>query len=236
MRNVTVPFVADTAWESLLQDPCIEARRQELESGSVLFDVARSADTLYFIHRGQVRLYQYAADGSERLIEIFGAGEWVGAEALAGRAAHGQRAVAVGAATVTEVPAARLVARLGQHPHVAVQLVRRLAEKVQQAREDAGQLVFDDCNGRLLKTLLRFSASAAATPVEDGVVLHITHQQLAQAVGVARETVSLALTQLRQRKLLRTGRNRLMFDPEVLERFASRGRQADNAVAAQEPQ
>jgi CRP-like cAMP-binding protein len=37
------------------------------------------------------------------------------------------------------------------------------------------------------------------------VILWMTHEQLAQAVGAARETVSLALTQLRQANVLRTG-------------------------------
>ena len=92
-----------------------------------------------------------------------------------------------------------------------------------QAREDAACLVFDDCNQRLIKTLLQFSRTAAATPHPEGVVLRITHQQLAQAVGAARETVSLALTQLRQQNLLRTGRNQLFFNPEVLEKFSRRG-------------
>lgn len=83
--------------------------------------------------------------------------------------------------------------------------------------------MFDDCNQRLIDTLVRFSRSAAATPQGDGgVVLRITHQQLAQAVGAARETISLALTQLRQRNLLRTGRNRLFFKPEALQQFCSR--------------
>jgi len=79
--------------------------------------------------------------------------------------------------------------------------------------------VFDDCNSRLLKALVRFSRSAAAMPHGDGVVLRITHEQLAQSIGVARETVSLALTQLRQQNLLRTGRNQLMFNPDSLRDF-----------------
>ena len=51
------------------------------------------------------------------------------------------------------------------------------------------------------------------------MALRCCHQQLAQAIGAARETVSLALTQLRQRNLLRTGRNRLSFIPGALEDF-----------------
>ena len=36
---------------------------------------------------------------------------------------------------------------------------------------------------------------------------------------LARETVSLALTQLRNKSLLRTGRNQLIYDPRALEAF-----------------
>jgi CRP-like cAMP-binding protein len=53
------------------------------------------------------------------------------------------------------------------------------------------------------------------------VVVHITHQQLAQKVGVARETVSLALAQLRRRNVLRTGRNQLFFRPQNLRQMNS---------------
>ena len=90
-------------------------------------------------------------------------------------------------------------------------------------------LIFQDCNNRLIQTLIRFSHSAAATPAGDEVVLRITHHQLAQAVGVARETVSLALTQLRHRNLLRTGRNQLTFNPEALRQFKNNcGKQVQN--------
>src|SRR5207249_1020316 len=113
----------------------------------------------------------------------------------------------------------KLLEVLKRHPEALVELNRQLATKVQSARDEAASLIYQDCNDRLIHTLVRFSESAAAAPHDDGVVLRITHQQLAQAVGVARETVSLALTQLRQRNLLRTGRNQLYFNPQALREF-----------------
>jgi CRP-like cAMP-binding protein len=121
---------------------------------------------------------------------------------------------------VSDIAVGSLYEALCRQPSLAVGLVKHLAARLQEARDDAARLVFDDCHQRLLKTLVRFSASAAASKHEDGVVLRITHQQLAQAVGVARETISLALTQLRQRNVLRTGRNRLTFNPQVISRLA----------------
>jgi CRP-like cAMP-binding protein len=207
----------------LLQDPALGARLVEATTGTVIADSGDPAVNVYFIHTGQVRVYQSGPENSARLLEILGPGDWFGVPALAGVDVYGARAVAVSAVTVSAVPADKWLTLLSQQPGVATQWVARLAGKLVQAREDAACLVFDDCNQRLIKTLLAFSRSAAATPHPEGVVLRITHQQLAQAVGAARETVSLALTQLRQQNLLRTGRNQLFFNPEVLEKFGRRG-------------
>jgi CRP/FNR family transcriptional regulator len=143
------------------------------------------------------------------------------------------RAVAAAASSITEVSAEKLQNALRQRPDALMELTRQLAEKLQAAREESTSLIFDDCNSRLIQTLLRFSKSAAAAPHESGgVVLRITHQQLAQAVGAARETVSLALTQLRERNLLRTGRNQLFFNPCALEEFRKNGRPVEHAGKA----
>jgi CRP/FNR family transcriptional regulator len=209
--------------DELLSDPSLEARQVEATTGTVLFEPTTPARHVFFVNSGQVRVYQPGPDNSARLLEILGPGDWFGVAALAGSETYGNRAVAVSSVVISEVPADKWLALLSREPAVATEWVGRLAGKLVAAREDAACLVFDDCNQRLIKTLLQFSRSAAATAHPEGVVLRITHQQLAQAVGAARETISLALTQLRQQKLLRTGRNQLFFNPEVLEKFSRRG-------------
>lgn len=198
----------------------VAGQQLNIVAGEPIYQADTPAEKVYFIQRGQVRIYQEGPDGSSRLLEILGPGDWCGAEALAHLPGYGTVAVAVGPVTVTEVAVDNLFTELSQQPRVAVELTRQLATKLHAAREDAARLVFDDCHNRLLKTLVRFSRSAAATPHTEGVVLRITHHQLAQAVGVARETISLALTQLRQRNLLRTGRNQLTFNPDALRKLS----------------
>ena len=203
----------------LLLNPMLSAKRMTVAAGKVLYDPTSEARALYFVHRGQIRTYRIDGNTNGRLLEILGPDDWCGEAALARQPQYGEQAVAVVASVVTEVPADRLLQVIAQQPKAAVEIVKQLAAKLAAARTDAAGLVFDDCNSRLLKTLVRFSRSSAATPHPEGVVLRITHQQLAQAVGVARETVSLALTQLRQQNLLRTGRNQLTFNPENLRTF-----------------
>jgi CRP-like cAMP-binding protein len=214
--------------DELLSQPSLEARQVEATTGTVLFEPSTPARHVYFVNSGQVRVYQPGPENSARLLEILGPGDWFGVAALAGSPTYGNRAVAVSSVVISEVPADKWLGLLSETPAVATEWVGRLAGKLVAAREDAACLVFDDCNQRLIKTLLQFSRSAAATAHPEGVVLRITHQQLAQAVGAARETISLALTQLRQQKLLRTGRNQLFFNPDVLEKFSRR----EGALAA----
>ena len=70
-------------------------------------------------------------------------------------------------------------------------------------------------------------------PVTQLPVLHFpfAHEQLAQAVGAARETISLALTHLREQNLLRTGRNQLFFNPDALQEFSEKAAASGRHVA-----
>lgn len=218
-------------------DASLGARPASVEAGAILYEPNDPAENVHFIHRGQVRLYQVGPDGSQRLVEILGAEEWFGIASLAKADKYGVRAVVVTTSVITQVNAQRLMESLTHRPQHLIELTQQLAGKVQAAHDDAACLIFEDCNERLLKTLIRFSDSAAATRQEDGVVLRITHNQLAQAVGVARETVSLALTQLRHKNILRTGRNQLFFSPEVLRKFVGRESNGNGKkVEQREPQ
>jgi CRP-like cAMP-binding protein len=222
-ERVEQPLGGASLMGDMLSEPALGARCLELADGSLIYEPGTPAQDLYYIQIGQVRIYQAGPDDSARLTEILGPGDWFGIEALTDAMLTSSRAVVVSSTVISALPIERLLPLLARQPGIALELIRQLAGKLQSAREDAGRLVFDDCNARLVKTLLSFSNSAAATPQENGaVMLHITHRQLAQAVGAARETVSLALTQLRQQNLLRTGRNRLLFNPETLRAFALR--------------
>jgi CRP-like cAMP-binding protein len=223
MQEVTSQKLSPFA--ELFNDPAVQARRANVAAGTVIYEPDDAAQHVHFIHRGQVRVYQVGPDGEQRLVEILGPNDWFGVAALAKAPKQGLKAVVVNAAVISEADADKIYEAVTRNPQAALELSKQLAAKVQAAHDEAANLIFQDCNDRLIQTLIRFSQSAAATPTEEGVVLRITHHQLAQAVGVARETVSLALTQLRHRNLLRTGRNQLSFNPEALKQFTCSAQQ-----------
>ena len=206
--------------------PAVGAEGIEVARGATVYTQGSQAEHVYYIHRGQVRLFQVSPCGEEaRLVEILGPGQWFGCASLSDKGTYVAQAVAATEATLSKVSAARFVEHVSTNPEAAQQVVRALANTVHSARNEAARLVFNDCNQRLLDAMLRFSESAAATHDGENTVLHLTHEQLAQSVGAARETISLALTELRHKNLVRTGRNRLIFNRDALRAFAANVRQ-----------
>lgn len=235
MQAIAAPRAgSDNLLSQLLRDASLQAHRIQVPAKAVVYQPDDAATNIHYIHQGQVRTYQVGPNASRRLVEILGADQWCGAAALARLEQYGEVAEAIVPTTLSIVPIERLFGLLSHQPQLAIELIRQLAEKLAAFREDAAGLVFEDCHHRLIRTLMHLSESPAASHTEDGVVVHITHQQLAQKVGVARETVSLALAQLRRQNLLRTGRNQLTFRPADL-RTNGNGNGRNHAVALAEP-
>ncbi len=208
----------------LLHEGELAATRLFFDVEAVVYSAEAPAEYVYLIDSGQVRILQHGPDNSTRLAAILDAGDWFGIDALVGNSQYGNRAIAYTPLTVWRIAGASLRHRIAKLPALECDLVLHLANRLEAAQEQAAQLVFDDCTQRLVKTLIQISRTSAAAPIqtgERGVSLRMTHQQLAQAVGAARETISLALNDLRRRNLLRTGRNRVSFDPQKLVEFAA---------------
>jgi CRP/FNR family transcriptional regulator len=216
MFNNHLVSAGESPLARLLSEPALGARRRLVSSGAVIHDAGAAADNIFLIQSGLVRQYQLSMDGSRRLNDISGPGNWLGIESVGGQTAYPTQAVAATETTVLVLPVRQLLAVLPQHPQVSLEIIRQLTERLATVTEEAGELAFDDCRRRLIKTLLKFGHSAAATATREGVMLRMTHEQLAQAVGAARETITLVLTQLRNENILTTGRNKLTFDPRAL--------------------
>src|SRR5437879_531416 len=140
----------------LFTHPAVGAEGIEVMRGEILYAQDAAAEHLYYIHRGQIRLYQISPTGEERLVEILGAGQWFGCAALTDVGMYVAQAVAASDAQLSKVSAKALMEHVASHPAAAVDLIRQLANTVRSAREEAARLQFQDCNQRLVNAMLRF--------------------------------------------------------------------------------
>jgi CRP/FNR family transcriptional regulator, cyclic AMP receptor protein len=192
------------------------SRLLSFSNGQTVYQPSDPATDLFLMESGEIRLFQTVADGRRSLLSILGAGELFGLSALGRLSVYGNLAVSVGDSQVRAVPADRLHDALLSHGGLAIHFVEILAHQLHDVWTEGSELFSEDCRLRLIRKLVGFANSPAAQPVPAGVELRMTHAQLAQAIGAARETVSICLMELRRENLVETRRNRVIYDPERL--------------------
>ena len=104
------------------------------------------------------------------------------------------------------------VRSLAREPRVADALIRELAER---AREFLGEIAggtFGTVRQRVVRHLVDLAVLDGADPsASDGLVVHASQQELAEATGTVREVVVRILRELRDDDLVQTSRGRILL-------------------------
>jgi CRP/FNR family transcriptional regulator len=110
---------------------------------------------------------------------------------------------------------------LVKNNQMAIQMLWFTMERLRKANEQIQDLTFLNARERILKILLRLS-NEHGTLLPSGemqINMKLTHQQIADMVGVVRETVSKILLELQEEGLIIVDQKRIMLkDPGSLER------------------
>ena len=164
----------------------------KVTKGQVIFKEGDAGDRLFVVISGKLKLGTYSNDGRENLLSILGPGDMFGELSLFD---PGPRtATAVVDSKLLALAHDQVIGLVKEHPQVALQLLRRLAQRLRKANEVLSDLVFADVPGRVAKAIIELS-ERFGTQKDNG--LHVNHdltqEELAQLVGASRETVNKAL-------------------------------------------
>ncbi len=188
------------------------ARRQ------TVFAEGESADRLYIINSGKVKISHRSPQGRQHLLAIMGAPEMFGELSVFD---DGPRTAS--ATTLTEVRAVSLDRDMLRgwmvdRPEVAEQLLRVLARRLRRTNNKLTDQICTDVPGRVAKQLLLL-AQQFGTREGDGLrVAHdLTQDEIAQLVGASREATNQALSTFADRGWIQSeSHNTLILDAESL--------------------
>jgi len=202
-----------------------EPEFRQVKPGETVWESAAGDGHLIVVKVGSVRVYE-TAEGSPRarLAHVVGAGHWVGVESIAGVRGN-TRVVAAEPTTVAIIAAKTVFERVASNPSLARELIRHLAEQNVELSNEITQMHAHDCTAQVALALLRLARCGGAADDEGTgrVTLRITQQDVADAVGIARETVNAMIQRLADSGAIQKQRGRISFDPQVLSRQAASG-------------
>jgi CRP/FNR family cyclic AMP-dependent transcriptional regulator len=188
---------------------------RSVKRGAVLTSPAGRARQLHLVLAGELRAYNVTSDGRELLLELIPAGGFDGILSITGRRGHFTAALVD--STIATMGMQHLECLTAAHPRVATNLIDMLVERIERREHHLNAMALHSPDQRLARQLL---ALADSSDHQSGnrVTLdrRITHQMLADMLGLRRETVTLHVAQLGRRGALQRRGRRIELNIEIV--------------------
>jgi CRP/FNR family transcriptional regulator len=194
--------------------------------GNVVWEEGDPADHLTLIVQGRVKIVKHAEAG-DVILEIFGAGEPVGAIAVYNEMPYPAAAVCLEPATLLLLPRGEYFDLLEREPRLARALIRNLTRIMlvltRKLEEMRGQRV----DVRIAQLFLSLAdRMGRETPEGVEIPLHLSRQEVAEMVGTTVETAIRILSRWGREGLLITEAKRFVIPSRDRLREAAGGGEA----------
>ncbi|MGI8925096.1 MAG: Crp/Fnr family transcriptional regulator [Tepidiformaceae bacterium] len=155
------------------------------QPGELIYAPGETGEALFILKAGRVWLYRIAPNGRKLVLATVGPGTAFGEMAFLGQSMTGSFAEAVDECTLCIMSRVDIEQIMLEHPKVAVRLMRLLSSKLREAEDRLEQMAFAPLTARLARLLLNLDRGSE--------VSGYSHQELAELLGISRETVSRAM-------------------------------------------
>lgn len=184
--------------------------RCSVRRGETLFEKGEASDRLYALVGGQLKLFSVGSDGRQISLGLVAPGELVGQVGVSDHAPRHASAMALAHSELAEVEGTDLELLLERLPALRLALSEASAEAARRLSERIEDAAFLSIEARVEKALVD-CARRFGERIEGGMLIHLRQQDLADVLGLSRESVSRVLLSRAERGELQLGRRRIVL-------------------------
>ena len=189
----------------------------------ILFFEGGSAQHLFALHSGLVKVVKSLENGKDRITAVLFPGELFGLEALTD-VSYPLTAVALRDCEICAAPREDFSTYLRTNPDIAIGMVRFLVGELERVRKQMTDMSFKDARMKLATFLL--SLITPDTPTSNGTVnltLPLSRMEISEVLELSPETISRTLSSFRREQLIvARGRHMVIQNHAGLESVAHR--------------
>jgi CRP-like cAMP-binding protein len=170
---------------------------REYQVGEFVFSQGDTADAVFYIQSGKVKLTVVSKRGKEAVVAILPEASFFGEGCLAGQPTRMATATAAQQATVVRVTKEAMVRLLHQEPGFAERFLAYLLSRNIRMEADLVDHLFNSSEKRLARLLLllaNFGQESKPIPV----VAKMSQETLAEMIGTTRSRVSFFMNRFRE--------------------------------------
>jgi CRP/FNR family transcriptional regulator len=208
----SVPLFANTN-PSVLAEISQQFHIHTYASDALLFLEGEEPAAFYIVAAGRVRLFKMSLEGREQTILMLRERDFFDVPPLLDHEPHPASAATLTDARLYIISSEQMRDLLRRYPQVAGNLLPYMAHKLRELATLASDLAFTDVSTRLARLLLLY-AKEEGEPTPHGIDLAwgLSHRQIAQIIGTAREVVTRSLHHFEQAGILHRDHDHLVID------------------------
>jgi CRP/FNR family transcriptional regulator len=199
-------------------DLCAE---REFPRDAAIFREGDAAEALFIVRTGLVKLTSLSERGTESILHILRPGDVFG-ELIVNEEKRPFTAVAVTDVTVAILKRKDLLDLLSSHPSFSRNFTKMLSTRLVRVEKEFAGLLHAWAYHRLARELLHLSEDLGVeTPAGTLIPLHLTHEELSNLIGTARETVTIQLHKFEEMGMIRRKGRRIIVNRPRLAEYLS---------------
>jgi CRP/FNR family cyclic AMP-dependent transcriptional regulator len=169
----------------------------ELSRNKNIFVAGDSAENVYFIHQGMVKLSVTSGEGKTAVMTILGAGDFTGVWCLAGHRRRTATAMTMSPTTLYAIPKEQMMRLLRADPDFSNYFISFLLKRNIRFGRQVVNLLFDSTEKKLIRALL-FLAQFGVESGDDVSLFRVPQELLGEMIGTSRTHVNTFMTKLKR--------------------------------------
>jgi CRP/FNR family transcriptional regulator, cyclic AMP receptor protein len=169
----------------------------DLRKDEVVFRQSASADAVFYIQKGKIKVVVASDEGKEAVVGILSPGEFLGECCLIGQPLRLATAMAMIESQIVRVNKAEMLRVLHAEPSFAELFMTHLLKRNSRVEEDLVDQLFNSSEKRLTRTLLllaNFGQDGGPEPI----TIPISQETLAEIIGTTPSRVSVFMNKFRK--------------------------------------
>lgn len=198
---------------SLIVQKAYEKNDLIIEEGSIPLN-------FMVVSKGKIKVYGYSQDGKEQIMYILTAGDFFGARNLIHNRKADFNAQAMEDTVVCMIQREKFQGLLFKFPSISVKIMDVLCDRLEKMESMFRKISPKDVDSRVNMMLLELSQKYGRKHCEGVLIeLPMSREEMANYIGVARETVSRKITSLKDEGIIEIIGNKkiLILNEDALE-------------------
>ena len=195
---------------------------KRVNKNDVVFLEGEKAKTLYFLNVGKIKIYKYTKDGKEQILHILSEGDFFGELNLLKESKYRFNAKAIEESKICTLSKENFKEILLYKPEIAIKILEIMGERLSDVESLAQNLATNDIDARIAFLLKELSDKYGKNNEGNLVInLHLTREDMANYVGITRETISRKLKKFEEEGIIKiVGTKKIIIiDNEKLEEY-----------------